>query len=228
MSQELRYEIKFILNEVNFSQFKEWLYVHSSCRAIYPRRSINSIYFDDLDYNSVKDNLSGIAYRHKTRLRWYEYKDKPLITVPILEKKVREGRLGKKETIKIQSLERALHEMTFSDIKTEIDNTVKGENNFYFKPSFPTLYVKYDRDYFEDSSNLRVTIDDNILFGNPSMHSKIGRIKQVDYRNRVLELKFSPSMKLYVSDLMRSMNLVPQRHSKYLTGLAMFGQVNYI
>jgi hypothetical protein len=147
---------------------------------------------------------------------------------PLLEKKIKEGRLGKKESIKVQSLESTLYQKTFGDIKKEIENTVKEESEFYFQQFFPTLYVKYDRSYYEDSSHLRVTIDENILFGNPTMHSKILSIKQVEYRNRIVELKFSPNMKVYASDLMRSMNLVPQRHSKYLTGLAMFGQVNYI
>ena len=36
----------------------------------YPRRQVNSIYFDDLNYSSIIQNLDGFSEK-KFRLRWY-------------------------------------------------------------------------------------------------------------------------------------------------------------
>ena len=37
----------------------------------YINRNVNSIYIDDLQNTSVKDNLIGISNRSKKRFRWY-------------------------------------------------------------------------------------------------------------------------------------------------------------
>ena len=36
------------------------------------------------------------------------------------------------------------------------------------------------------------------------------------------------SQKDFVSRFIKDLNIVPSRHSKYLSGLAMFGKVNYL
>jgi hypothetical protein len=43
-----------------------------------------------------------------------------------------------------------------------------------------------------------------------------------------MELKFNVELKGYVADLMRSLNMSPTRHSKYLMGLSKFGSILYI
>ena len=54
---DYRYEIKFILNETSFSDAMQWLYVCTNAVNKYPDRYINSIYLDNLEYDSVKDLL---------------------------------------------------------------------------------------------------------------------------------------------------------------------------
>ena len=63
MKNDFRYEIKFVANEMNYSIFNEWFFSQSDFFKSYPERQINSLYFDDNDFTSVKDNLSGIANR---------------------------------------------------------------------------------------------------------------------------------------------------------------------
>ena len=66
-----RYEIKFVLSNPQVSQALEWIYFHTSAKLAHPNRLVNSIYFDDNDFTSVKDNLIGLSNRSKYRLRWY-------------------------------------------------------------------------------------------------------------------------------------------------------------
>ena len=87
------HEIKFVVNELELVEVA-FLIKRISANSPYPRRGINSLYFDTVDYKCVRENLAGISKRDKIRLRWYdEYKFK---RVPELEIKKRDGRLGSK------------------------------------------------------------------------------------------------------------------------------------
>lgn len=37
----------------------------------YPDRKVNSIYFDDINYSSIIENLDGVYQKKKIRVRWY-------------------------------------------------------------------------------------------------------------------------------------------------------------
>ena len=43
----MRYEIKFILNSIEFDKFKTWLLINTGFVKKYEPRLVNSIYFDD-------------------------------------------------------------------------------------------------------------------------------------------------------------------------------------
>ena len=71
MNTELRYELKFILDDIELTRAMKWLYTYTSAQERYHKRKVNSLYFDDLNFTSVIDNLAGLPYRSKNRLRWY-------------------------------------------------------------------------------------------------------------------------------------------------------------
>ncbi|SVD50132.1 uncharacterized protein METZ01_LOCUS402986 [marine metagenome] len=81
------------MDESSYSDALQWLYVCTNAVNKYPDRYINTIYLDNPDYESVRDNLTGISDRFKTRIRWYD--GDPIVK---LEKKIRKGRLVRKET----------------------------------------------------------------------------------------------------------------------------------
>jgi hypothetical protein len=205
------------------------MYLNTNCRKKYAKRTVNSIYFDDLSYSSVRDNLSGVPNRQKTRLRWYQNGINNPISIPVLEQKTRIGRLGSKSSVAINSLKEIIYSSTFSTMMDLIRNEVSLDHYATLEYLIPTLNVSYSRQYFEDNNGLRITVDDAIKFnGRFSLHQKLNNTEQIDYRSKIVELKFEPEMKNYVVDLMRPLSLTPVRHSKYLTGLAMFGQVQYL
>ena len=71
MSSDYRYEIKFVLDNARLADVMQWLYNNTTANKSYDNRIVNSIYFDDVGFSSVRDNLSGITQRNKLRLRWY-------------------------------------------------------------------------------------------------------------------------------------------------------------
>ena len=227
MNEDYRYEIKFVLNEMNYSLFKKWLHIESDCMKKYPDRVINSLYFDDVNFSSVKDNLSGVPDRIKLRLRWYGYEEGET-SEPILESKSKRGRLGSKEYCNIPMPTGSVHRLSVSEINKIIVDHDAFHKELASDYYHSTLFVTYKREYFEDNKNLRITVDDGIKYSIPIPSKKLPELENIYYGKRVLELKFNIDNKNYVSEIIRELNVVPSRHSKYLTGLAMFGQVNYL
>lgn len=229
MSDDYRYEIKFVLNEVALSRLLSWVYLDTSCRKKYPERTVNSIYFDDVDFSSVCDNLAGVPNRLKTRLRWYQSEKNQHTSIPVLEQKIKAGRLGVKSSVTINNLKNVLYSSTFLTMTNIIKEEISTDHYASLEYLVPTLNVSYLRQYYEDNNGLRITIDDEIKFnGHFSLHHKLHNRRQIPYRSKIVELKFDPLIKDHVVDLIRPLSLTPVRHSKYLTGLAMLGLVQYL
>ena len=49
----------------------------------YPKRRVNSIYFDNANYSSIRQNLDGVSNKKKIRVRWYGEENK--LIKPLLE-----------------------------------------------------------------------------------------------------------------------------------------------
>jgi len=225
---DLRYEIKFVLNESTLSDFMSWMFATSQVKKKYPIRTVNNLYFDDTEFSSVRDNLGGFPDRLKTRLRWYQSEidaTSPLV----LEEKIRSGRLGNKKSIILNSFEGNIENMPLEDIMGSLRSQLPFDHNLAQHYFIPTLNVSYCRQYFEDLSGLRITIDEKIKFrSNFSLSRCLRSHFGVQYQSKIIEFKFRPDLRTHVNEMIRTLNISPVRHSKYLTGLAMFGGVNYL
>ena len=230
MNSNKRYELKFILDESKYTNVLRWLNTTLPLRRSYPGRFVNSLYFDDPEFSSVKDNLTGIANRQKLRLRWYSSKNKTIAS-PKLELKVKEGRLGFKHHFTMASFPEDIENLLFSkfteQIKGSITDNIAAAKLFTTQLT-PSLYVNYYRDYFEAPFNLRFTIDSKINYSLPDPFLCISNSFNATYSHRILEIKFPLSEKDNAGRLLGNLHLTPQRHSKYLMGLSMHGQVTYI
>lgn len=231
MSGDQRYEIKFILDEGKLAEFTSWMYCYTGAQAAYSPRNVNSLYFDDISYESVRDNLAGVSDRKKTRLRWYHNSDSTDISSLALELKVRDGRLGYKKTYPLPTLQQeimtleagTIYEQAVEELEASTPQHILGDDYYV-----PTLHISYFREYFEDMNGLRITLDHNINFHQVMPHSQLLQGISSPYAMHIAELKFSPHTKPKVIELLRSLHMTPKRHSKYLVGLSVFGQAIYI
>ena len=224
-----RYEIKFVLNELALSHFCNWMHLHALCKKKFPNRFVNSIYFDDKDFNSVRDNLSGISNRKKRRLRWYLDQSSSMNSAPVFEQKIKLARLGKKQLISLPNLPLNINQIPMDQIFRKLKEEIPSSDPLFFEYLIPTLHVSYLRQYYENFLGLRVTIDQDIGFkSNFSSSLSLSAHRTISYKSYIVELKFDPALKSAVNDLLRPLGLTPTRHSKYLTGLSMFGQAQYI
>ena len=225
-----RYEIKFSLDEIAYAEAMGWLQVNTHATKKFENRYVNSLYFDNPSYSSVRDNITGLSDRSKYRLRWYNSTHSPNDVIsPSFEQKIRKGRLGRKEITPLTNLNEnfvslPLHQIE-SDIRLELQKTNVLFDDYYTS----VLAVKYLREYFEDNEGLRITLDSKIQFLYvDGMTSRLSDCPKLYNRRYVMELKFDIKLKDYVSVLLKSLNMSPTRHSKYLIGLSKFGSILYI
>lgn len=221
-----RYEIKFILNDIQLTEVESWMSSSTSMLSAYEPRVVNSLYMDDIDFSSVKDNLSGISHRKKYRLRWYG--ETPENFQPVFEVKGRNDRVGFKNSYPISSLDGVIHNTSINQIIRKCHTELLSQDFLIDKPLIPSLEVQYLRNYFQDQRHIRITIDKNISFAMPTGFSKILKSKRVKYPLKILEIKFAPDSKDQVIELISSLHLRPKRHSKYLAGLASLGMAQYL
>jgi len=225
MHSNYRYEIKFILDESKLADAIQWLNNSTTALRSYKNRKVNSIYFDDLIFSSVKDNLSGIPIRKKLRLRWYSNQENEY---PKFEIKTKNGRLGKKITFPIESIDKNIMELDLDTITSRCIDSLKVKNIFFDDHILPSIQIDYEREYFETSDDIRITIDHNIQFYDTQINTKLNKLTPYSYSGHVMEIKFAPEMKNQVAKLIKPLNISPKRHSKYLIGLAKLGYVVYI
>ena len=224
MNQKYRYEIKFVVDEQGLSNFVQWINLDTQAKEKYQERRVNSLYLDDIYFSSVKDNLSGLSRRRKTRLRWYGDQS---YSCPSLEFKIRNGRLNSKTSYPIRSLEKNLFNLEIEHITKECNDQIRNED-LLDHMLVSSLQTRYTRKYFEDPEGLRITIDKDIKFLECLPYRKLNESASIAYSSKIVELKFDITMKNKVSELIRPLHMTPRRHSKYLTGLAMLGYAVYI
>jgi len=224
--ENYRYEIKFILNEANYSNAYFIINAKTSMKKDFSNRVVNSLYFDDMNFSSIQDNLIGLANRKKMRLRWYD--NNLLDKRAIFEIKKRNGRLGSKDTFKIDSLYGSLMDLKINEVSNLITKDLLNKEIVLSEYLQSTLQVSYERQYYKNFENIRVTIDKNIGFSYPMLQQKMTPNMQLHYPYSILEVKFDPKDKSAAFSVIKSLGLTPKRHSKYLAGMAAFGLANYI
>ena len=70
----MRNEIKIPVNKDFNLYFDHWKDFQNKISRTYKDRLINSIYYDDENFTTAQNNLSGISNRRKYRIRWYYHK----------------------------------------------------------------------------------------------------------------------------------------------------------
>lgn len=218
-----RFELKFpIYKSTNFA-FIAWKKSFIQMKEIYNKRIINSIYYDDNDKSSARDNLGGFSNRSKFRMRWYGMDD--LLSKCTLEIKTKKGRVGKKINI---STDKYVNELDIKNI-FNLRNTYFTDEKKKEVLSFlgnkilrPSLKISYLRSYYIIDKKIRITYDKDIMYENFTSKSK----KKDEFE--VCEFKFLEKDYKSFYNLIRSLPFTNKRFSKYLRGLAHFQEAVYI
>jgi len=223
-NETARYEIKYILDERSYAFCRNWLYSKTILKKKHPQRTVNSIYCDNISYDSAADNIIGLPYRSKYRFRWYGgLMDKPNCVT--FEKKIKNNRVNTKNSLKLNVFNLDQNKNSSSFLDSAIKEVEYKMNQG--KLLIPSLGVTYERDYFEDLNGLRVTFDRNIKFFPPKKLIKPD-INFVSHKGYIMEVKFPIKIKNYAQKAIKDIPISPSRHSKYLMGLSKIDGLLYI
>ena len=174
----------------------------------FPDRTVNSIYYDTLDYTAYNDNLLGISNRIKYRVRWYGM-DKSWIENPILEKKIKRNILGTKEYTKLKAFDLCLgapNILPFTQLNLEA-----------------MVLIQYDRTYLESFDHkIRATIDRNLRYSPFSNNKEL--ITSINDDAIILEIKFDESHYEHAMDCLQTIPYRMTKNSKYVSGMKFFLQ----
>lgn len=212
-----RIEKKFIFPNQASDLVKKIL-LGNNFKKLYSDRYITSIYIDNLNFDSAKDNINGVNERKKFRVRWYdddlnkiyfEQKNKNNFFVWKIIKKL-ELDINKKNLInKIYEL--------LSNNNKYIDT------NYNYKM---VLKINYKRSYFiSDQGEFRATIDTEINTSPVLDFNKVIRLPET-----ILEFKFSKNLESYFRDFfsLRGLNIRSKKYSKYIQSFIALEESGFI
>ena len=156
-----RYERKFRI-KINNTAFVRGYLEQLGFFQEFPQRIIKTLYFDTVNFKFAIDNINGLRYRIKPRLRWYEDLSSKRTSKTHLEYKIKDGFIGYKF-----SSEAMLSQVPFMI-----------ENRLGIKSS-PTVTTSYNRIYLKDVYGIRATIDFNLRSN--SFNDPLNKLHNLEY-----------------------------------------------
>ena len=213
MDNTYRYERKFILPKNYSVDSIESVLIKSrfSFTKQYEDRYVNSIYFDNKNLDSVKENLDGVVSKKKIRLRWYGSHN--LIQNPRLEVKLKMGYLNTKKIFELKNFKIKFSENNLNNINSILLKKYNFLNNYKIVTS-----THYIRKYFISIiNNIRATIDTDIFY------KKLRQLNNFNLNNKdsrpILELKYKTADDDYVRANLKNLTLRFSKNSKYINSL---------
>lgn len=212
MIEEERFERKWVyysnnsLNLINSLIRSKFFF-----RYQFPKRKVNSIYFEDKNYSSVIQNLDGVNKKKKLRLRWYG--DKSKIIDPKFEFKNKIGFISKKKQIKIEEF----NELDFPKIlNLKKIHDVINQKKFNRKIIYPLISTHYEREYLVSAdSSIRATVDYNLECIHLKNFSQIKLNK--NFSNiTLLEIKYPTNLDDLLRKKLNDITLRLSKNSKYI------------
>jgi len=215
---DFRHETKFVVSDLGYHEIENLIKHHPIIFSEeFHERKINNIYFDSMDLKNYHDNLSGNAQRIKIRIRWYENLFGE-VENPILELKIKEGSLGRKEYFKLKPFN-FNRDFNMDDFRKNILNksNLPKEIIEILKSSKPTLLNSYTRKYFISSDKkARITLDKNLFFFKINNHNNHFNEKIIEKDFNVVELKYSQENSEAMQELTQHFPFRSTANSKYV------------
>ena len=209
-----RYELKYILTKEQLEYFKEKIDEYMKVDK-YGLTSIASLYYDTPDFNLVTKSIEKPKYKEKIRLRSYGLA-KENTPVFLEVKRKLEGIVYKR---RIVSTENEVDQ--FMNNEGELKNDQISRELEAFKENYGSLEPKYliiyDRvAYYQDDSNLRITIDMNPRYrvNDLNLHTSMDGISLLEEGSAILEVKVQHSIPLWLVDILTKGKIYQSSFSK--------------
>ena len=212
-----RIEKKFIFPNQASDLVKKIL-LGNNFKKLYSDRYITSIYIDNLNFDSAKDNINGVNERKKFRVRWY---DDDLNKIYFEQKNKNNFFVWKN----IKKLELDINKKNLINKIYELlsNNNKYIDTNYNYKM---VLKINYKRSYFiSDQGEFRATIDTEINTSPVLDFNQVIRLPET-----ILEFKFSKNSESYFRDFfsLRGLNIRSKKYSKYIQSFIALEESGFI
>ena len=199
-----RIEEKLKVAKGKIFQLQNWI-IKNKGAVLYPGRTINSIYFDNMNYTMYNQSVEGVLPRKKIRLRTY---GKDFIINENINKEIKISSVEGKYKIS----EPAMDPLKLLDFGIY-------DNNYGL--CVPILNISYERSYYK-IQNVRITVDEKIIY-KKIINRKVSDSSTPDNFS-IVELK-SKNTKL-INQINSNFPFERVRFSKYCRGIE-FTRLNY-
>ena len=204
-SERIERKVLLLQGQTNFLKNK---LIDANFYKDFEKRKVSSIYFDNFNFDSARDNIDGVKERIKFRIRYYNSD----ITKSKLEIKLKSGFIGYKVNNPL--------------------NKTSSKNNLIYEARkliqsmtgmtvYPVTEVEYERLYYKNFSNVRCTIDNNIKSN--KYNSLSSHLKPSKYE--VIEFKYTKELDGYfrtnIWNDFNAYNLKMTKSSKYINSYKM-------
>jgi SPX domain protein involved in polyphosphate accumulation len=219
-SDDYRYERKFVVSDITKPQMESFIRLHPAAFSeIYFERFVNNIYFDTYSMQNYFANIDGLLHRTKCRIRWYDdlfgHIDKP-----VLELKIKDGLLGRKESFPLPSftLEEKFDQDAIRSIfeNSAVPNALKTDLNSFQ----PALLNRYSRRYFQSADrHYRITVDTQMEYYRIEPYENNFLQKMTDDNFIILELKYNHDQEHHAHNISGFFPFRMTKSSKYVSGI---------
>ena len=211
IQNNLRYERKWIFNNTNYLDvLNKALRSNFLFQLHFPKRFVNSLYFDDHNHTSIRENLYGIGNRAKFRIRWYG-NNNFILNNPKLEIKIKKNFLNYKRIFPLKNLN-SLNLKNTNHVKlicSEVANILKK------KLLIATVTTHYERLYLISSNKkIRATIDHKLKGTNFNCYFQNPIFKTCE--DLIVEFKYKQKYDNYVRSNIQKISSRFSKSSKYV------------
>ncbi len=214
-----RYELKYRITAEQKQRVLEAMKPYMMQDA-YGKTTIRNLYFDTDTYLLIRRSIEKPRYKEKLRVRSYG-RATPESTVFVeLKKKyksvVYKRRLAMRYREAMEWLTGQRHCDTHTQISAEIEYVLE-----HYETLHPTVFLSYEREafYATDSSDFRVTFDENVLVrqNDLSLESEVYGTPILPADTVLMEIKCAGGMPLWMTEVLSRERLYKTSFSKYGT-----------
>ncbi|MBO4292318.1 MAG: polyphosphate polymerase domain-containing protein [Lachnospiraceae bacterium] len=212
-----RYEMKYLLTKQQKARLLWAMQPHMALDQ-YGRTTIQNIYYDTPDFALIRKSLEKPVYKEKLRLRSYGTAAKDSTVFLELKKKYK-GIVYKRRTdapcFRAEAYLKSGNPLAKQDqITAEIDYFRK-----FYKGLRPAMVISYEREAFynKEGSDLRITLDENILWREEELTLRTGAYGNVllEEGQTLMEIKVGGAMPLWLAEKLSELKIYQTSFSKY-------------
>ena len=222
-----RFELKYLITLKQAEKLKPALrayMVPDKNGSSNGRYTLSSLYYDSPNFRCFRENLDGLKFRRKLRLRRYETGEILTEDTPVfLEIKQRVDRVTQKRRAVLpysQAL-RLCNDRQMPDYVPDDRDTIEEIYVFLWQYNLrPATIVRYDRQAFVGTNynpGLRVTFDTSLSFQGHQLHlhEEPSGLPMLAANKVIMEIKVNERIPIWLTELIAAHNLRLSGFSKY-------------